>query len=96
MNEFVLYSFLLFTVNKTNSSVRLLGESKVRQFAFWFYLTFSHFCVLSKKNSIERNFETQSPNLEVFSSLLDEDLLTIDSWVIDFLLWGVEIGLDFG
>ena len=28
--------------------------------------------------------------LEVFSSLLDEDLLTIDSWVIDFLLWGIK------
>ena len=32
--------FLLITVNKSNSSVRFLGESTARQSAFRFYLTF--------------------------------------------------------
>ena len=40
MDEFVLFAFLLLTANKSNSSVRFLGESTDRQFAFWFYLTF--------------------------------------------------------
>ena len=38
--EFVLFAFLLFTANKSNSSVHFLRESKARQSAFWFYLTF--------------------------------------------------------
>ena len=33
-NEFVLFAFLLFTANKSNSSVRFLGESTARQSAF--------------------------------------------------------------
>ena len=33
--------FLLFTVNKSTSSVWFLGESTARHSAFWFYLTFS-------------------------------------------------------
>ena len=33
-NEFVLLTFLLFTANKSNSSVRFLGESTARQSAF--------------------------------------------------------------
>ena len=41
-DEFVLFAFLLFTANKSNSSVRFLGESTVRQYAFRFNLTFSH------------------------------------------------------
>ena len=39
-DEFILFAFLLFTANKSNSSVRFLGESTARQSAFWFYLTF--------------------------------------------------------
>ena len=39
-NEFVLFAFLLFTANKSNSSVRFLGESTARQSALQFYLTF--------------------------------------------------------
>ena len=38
--EFVLFAFLLFTANKSNSSVRFLGESTAHQSAFRFYLTF--------------------------------------------------------
>ena len=34
MEEFDLFAFLLFTANKSNSSVRFLGESKARQSAF--------------------------------------------------------------
>ena len=40
-DEFVLFAFLLFTANKSNSSVRFLGESTARQSAFQFYLTFN-------------------------------------------------------
>ena len=40
--EFVLFAFLLFTANKSNSPVRFLGESTARQSAFWFYLTFTY------------------------------------------------------
>ena len=48
-DEFVLFAFLLFMANKSNSSVRFLGKSKARQSAFWFYLTFSCL-ILSAKN----------------------------------------------
>jgi hypothetical protein len=41
-DEFVLFAFLLFTTNKSNSSVRFLGESMASQSAFWFYLTFNN------------------------------------------------------
>ena len=41
-DEFVLFAFLLFTANKSNSSVRFLGESTACQSAFQFYLTFRH------------------------------------------------------
>ena len=34
MDEFVLFAFLLFTANKSNSSVRFLEESTARQSAF--------------------------------------------------------------
>ena len=40
-DEFVSFAFLLFTANKSNSSVHFLGESMARQSAFQFYLTFS-------------------------------------------------------
>jgi hypothetical protein len=43
MDEFVLFAFLLFKANKSNSSVRFLGESTARQSAFQFYLTFRYF-----------------------------------------------------
>ena len=39
-DEFVLFAFLLFTANKSNSSVHFLGESTARQSAFRFFLTF--------------------------------------------------------
>ena len=41
-DEFVLFAFLLFAGNKSNSSFRFLGESTARQSAFRFYLTFSN------------------------------------------------------
>ena len=40
-DEFDLFAFLLFTANKSNSSVRFFGESTARQSAFRFYLNFS-------------------------------------------------------
>ena len=40
-NEFVLFVFLLFMANKTNSFVRFLGESMARPNCFWFYMTFN-------------------------------------------------------
>ena len=39
--EFDLFALLLFTANKSNSSVRFLGESTARQSAFRFYHTFT-------------------------------------------------------
>ena len=42
-DEFVLFPFLLFTVNKSNSSVLFLGESMAGQSAFRFFLTFNTF-----------------------------------------------------
>ena len=41
MKELVLFAFLLFTANKTNSSVHFLVESTSCPKCFWFYLTFS-------------------------------------------------------
>ena len=41
-DKFVLFAYLLFTANKSNSSVHFLGESTARQSAFRFYLTFSN------------------------------------------------------
>ena len=40
-DEFVLFAILLFMANKSNSSVRFLGEPRARQSAFQFSLTFS-------------------------------------------------------
>ena len=37
-DEFILFAFLLFTANKSNSSFRFLGESTTYQSAFRFYL----------------------------------------------------------
>ena len=39
-DKFVLFAFLLFMANKSNLSVRFLGESTACQSAFRFYLTF--------------------------------------------------------
>ena len=41
MSEFVLFAFLHFTANKTNSFVCFLGKSTARPNCFWFYMTFS-------------------------------------------------------
>ena len=41
-DKFVLFAFLLFTANKSNCSVRFLGESTARQSAFRNYLTFKY------------------------------------------------------
>ena len=50
-DEFVVFAFLLFTVNKSNSSIHFLGESTAGQSAFWFYLSFrQRFCYFHKKN----------------------------------------------
>ena len=40
-DEFDLFAFLLFTANKSNSSVHFFGESTARQSAFWYLLTFN-------------------------------------------------------
>ena len=50
-DEFVLFAFLLFTTNKSNSSVRFFGESTARQSAFRFYLTFSTYILTLKEPS---------------------------------------------
>ena len=42
-DEFDLFAFLLFTANKSNSSVRFFGESTAHQSAFWNLLTFRLF-----------------------------------------------------
>ena len=39
-DEFDLFAFLLFTANKSNSSVCVLGESTARKSTFWFALTY--------------------------------------------------------
>ena len=39
-DEFVMFAFLLFMAKKSNSFVRVFGESTARQSAFRFYLTF--------------------------------------------------------
>ena len=36
MNKLVLFAFLLFTANKSISSIHFLGESMARQSLFWF------------------------------------------------------------
>ena len=63
-DEFVLFAFLLFTANKSNSSVRFLGESMERQSAFRFNLTFtmdkvltSHSLILNIKDPISESLE---------------------------------------
>ena len=37
MDEFVLFAFLHYTANKSNSSVRFLGESTAQQIAYRFF-----------------------------------------------------------
>ena len=71
MNEFVWFGFLLFTANKSISSVRFLGESTARQSAFWFYLTFNDFYLKSfetfssTQGSIEIKSFSGIPNSKV-------------------------------
>ena len=45
-DEFVLFAFLLFTANKSNSSVRFLGEFEDTKKSFRNYLTFSRWAKL--------------------------------------------------
>ena len=53
MDEFVLVAFLLFTANKSNSSVRFLGESTAHQSTFWFYPTFKK-TKANKQNPLQK------------------------------------------
>ena len=41
MDKFDLFVFSIFTENKSNSSIGFFGESRARQSAFRYYLTFS-------------------------------------------------------
>ena len=54
--------FLLFTANKSNSSIRFLGESTARPSSFRFYLTFS----LDFQKLLRLNCSRKSPQLEDF------------------------------
>ena len=74
-NKFVLFAFLLFTANKTNLFVNLLGESTARPKFFWFYLTFT-------KMEISSNFFASSENFN-FKLLLERTVC--DSWLVKFL-----------
>ena len=51
-DEFVLFAFLLFMANKSNSSVHFLGESTAHQSAFQFYLTFRIPSLISLKGEV--------------------------------------------
>ena len=66
-DEFDLFAFLLLTANKSNSSIRFLGESTARQSAFWFYLTFR----LASTDSALKGFEVLARNLIKFGLELD-------------------------
>ena len=61
MDEFVLFAFLLFTANKSNSSVHFLGESTARQSAFCFHLTFTLDLLFESDSAMLPN----CPNFEV-------------------------------
>ena len=67
MNEFVLFAFLLFTANKTNSFVRFLGESMARPNCFRFYLTFSDHKKFANSGPLASNFKGFCWSLEQFS-----------------------------
>ena len=49
MDKFVLFAFLLFMANKSNSSVHFLRECTAHQSAYWLYLTFTNLTVLHKE-----------------------------------------------
>ena len=68
---FALFGFLLFTANKSNSSVRLFGESTARQSAFQFYLTFNG-AKLIKKNLVWGNERRKKP--QIFRSIVSGSL----------------------
>ena len=53
--KFVLFAFLLIMANKSNSSVRFLGESTSRQSTFRFYLTFSSY-ILKRPQKFDEIF----------------------------------------
>ena len=59
-DKFVLFAFLLFTANKSNS-----GESIARQSVFWFYLTFSA-CRLGDVLGQQKRKQMAQPLVESF------------------------------
>ena len=68
-NEFVLFAFLLFTANKSNSSVCFLGESTARQSVFHLYLTFTSNKVFVTKKSVALQYTIHN-SLEIFPGFL--------------------------
>ena len=66
-DKFVLFAFLFFMANKSNSSINFLGESTACQSAFWFYLTFR----LASTDSALKGFEVLARNLIKFGLELD-------------------------
>ena len=69
-DEFDLFAFLLFTANKTNSSVRFLGESTAVQSAFRNYLTFTNPSIYPSIFSVTPNIQHY---LQVF--MLNENVI---------------------
>ena len=67
MDEFVLFAFLLFTANKSNSSVCFLGEPTARQSAFRNYLTFR----LSNRGTKKENPKLCSSDLIVGNEVIN-------------------------
>ena len=89
MDKFVFFAFLLFMANKSNLSIRFLGESAAGQSSFWFFLTFSKILGTYYLNSYRRSVNLESKlwsprSWACFVSFLEEscfrDLLTF-SWV---------------
>ena len=67
-DEFVLFAFLLFTENKSNSSVHFLRESTARKSAFWNKLTFN--ILLTSSNNQISEFRIPSIYNEILFILL--------------------------
>ena len=75
MDGFVSFAFLLFTTNKSNTSVRFLGESMACQSAFRFYLTFSGITDQGRfksQNLIVKN-QTRPKRLSFFKDAQDKN-----------------------
>ena len=72
MKKFVLFAFLLFKANKTNSFVCFLGESTARQSCFWFYLIFIKDVYFCKAAAYRRVVALQNnlPLLKFFPTTL--------------------------